>query len=78
MESLYDISANRKNNILNKGFDYENQIFDRSLSPFIMQEKKRNNILKSFEKLIYFSIEKIKYIKTFYNFTVDRNYKHLN
>lgn len=77
-ESLYDTANSRLNSIKNTGFDYEGKLFEKSLSPYILADPKRSDILKNYEKLIYFVIQKIKYIKTFYNYTVDKNYKHLD
>lgn len=77
-KSLYDIANNRLNELKNTGFDYEGKIFDRTLSPYIMSETQRREILSSYEKLIYFLVEKVKSIKTFYNYTVPRDYKHIN
>ena len=77
-DSLYDIANNRLTRGQNKGFDYQGKIFQRTLSPFIMAEEKRAGILSSFETMIYFLIEKVKYIKTYYNYTVPKDYKNLN
>jgi hypothetical protein len=77
-KSLYDAANNRLTTLKNTGYDYEGKIFEKSLSPFIMSETNRREILQSFEKMIYFLVEKVKAIKTFYNYTVPRDYKHLN
>ena len=77
-DSLYNKTTNRLTKITVKGFDYKGQIFSRSISPYILNDPKRANILTSMEKIIYFLIEKTKSIKTFVNYTVDRDYKHLN
>jgi len=77
-DSLYDVANNRLTRGQNTGFDYQGKIFQRTLSPFIMSEDKRAGILTSFETMIYFLVEKVKYIKTFYNYTVPKDYKNLN
>ena len=77
-DSLYDVANNRLTRLKNSGFNYKDQIFERTLSPYIMTDPKRRGILLSFEKLIYFLVEKVKLIKTFYNYTVPKDYKHLN
>ena len=78
IESLYNRANTRLTRLKNTGFDYQGKIFEKSISPYIMGESKRREILNEFEKLIYFMIEKVKYIKTFYNYTVDKDYNRLN
>jgi hypothetical protein len=78
IESLYNRANTRLTRLKNTGFDYQGKIFEKSISPYIMGEAKRREILNEFEKLIYFMIEKVKYIKTFYNYTVDKDYNRLN
>jgi hypothetical protein len=77
-KSLYDFANNRKTYLQNTGFDYEGKIFNRTLSPYIMEDEKRADILHKYEEMIYFLIEKVKLIKTFYNYTVPKDYKYLN
>ena len=77
-KSLYDIANNRMTRLKNKGFDYENRIFERTLSPYILADTKRQEILMSYEKIVYFLVEKTKMIKTFFNYTVPKDYKHIN
>lgn len=76
--SLYNKTYTRLNNTKNTGFDYEGKIFERTMSPLLLAEPKRKSILQEFEKNIFFLIEKVKYIKTFYNYTVDKDYRKLN
>jgi hypothetical protein len=76
--SLYKFATNRLTRLKNTGYDYEGKIFEKSLSPYILNEQNRRDILNEYEKLIYFMVEQVKLIKTFYNYTVDKDYKHLN
>lgn len=77
-ESLYNISKTRLTRLKNIGYDYKNKIFEKSLSPYLLRDNNRKDILLQYEKILYFLIEKVKYIKNFFNYTVDKNYKHLN
>ena len=77
-ESLYQISRTRLTRLKNTGYDYKNKIFEKSLSPYILRDDNRKDILSQYEKIVYFLIEKAKYIKNFFNYTVDKNYKQLN
>ena len=78
MESLYDSVDTRLDVLKNKGYDYKGNIFKKSMSPYLFNDPKRKDILDQYETIIYFLIEKVKYIKTFFNYTVSKNYKHLN
>lgn len=77
-ESLYQISRTRLTRLKNTGYDYKNKIFEKSLSPYILRDDNRKDILSQYEKIVYFLIEKAKYVKNFFNYTVDKNYKQLN
>jgi hypothetical protein len=76
--SLYDKVNTRLTRLKNTGFDYEGKIFERTMSPYLFTDTKRRDILLKYETMIYFLIEKVKTIKTFYNYTVPKDYKHIN
>jgi hypothetical protein len=78
MESLYKKTKTRLDQLKNTGYNYQGKIFEKSLSPLMFADSTRKGILDEYEKLIYFLVEKVKLIKTFYNYTVDKDYKHLN
>lgn len=78
MESLYDKANTRLTRLKNTGYDYEGKIFKKSLSPLIMADPTRASILNEYEKMVFFLIEKAKMVKTFYNYTVSKDYKKLN
>ena len=48
--SLYDKANSRLNRLKNAGFDYEGKIFERTVSPFLLADPKRKDILQSYEK----------------------------
>lgn len=76
--SLYDFATDRMTRVKNTGFDYEGKIFQRSMSPYLFNDDTRKGILLEFEKMIFFLVEKVKSIKTFYNYTVPRDYTKIN
>ena len=78
MISLYKIASTRLDKLKNRGFSYEGKLFERSMSNYIFRDDKRRNILLEFEKIIFFLVEKVKVIKTFYNYTVDKNDTNIN
>lgn len=76
--SLYDKTNSRMNRLKYTGFDYEGKIFEKTMSTYMFMDPTRKDILNSYEKIIYFLVEKVKFIKTFYNYTTPKDYKHLN
>ena len=76
--SIYDNVNNRLTRQQNSGFDYEGQIFARSLSSYILSDPNRSNILTKYEEMIYFLVQKVKTIKTFFNYTVPKDYTQIN
>jgi hypothetical protein len=78
MKSLYDFTYNRMTRLKNTGYNYEGKIFEKTMSPLIFMDPNRRDILSMYEKIIFFLIENVKAIKTFYNYTVPKDYKNLN
>ena len=77
-ESLYLKARTRLTRLKNTGFDYRGKLFRKSMSPLLFADPKRAEILDEYEKVMYFLVEKAKLIKTFYNYTVNKDYKNLN
>jgi len=77
-ESLYDLANTRMTRLKNTGFDYEGKIFEKTMSPYIFADPKRRDILQKYETLVFFLVQKVKMIKSFYNYTVPKDYKHVN
>lgn len=77
-ESLYKAATNRLTKLRDTGFDYQGRIFEKSMSPLLFADPTRKSILEQLERMVFFMIEKVKLIKTFNNYTVDKDYKKLN
>jgi hypothetical protein len=57
--------------------DYENQILDSSLSPYIYKNDIMNGFLKRMQPLVSLLFDKMNVMKNFKNFMVDKYYyKH--
>jgi hypothetical protein len=78
MNSLYDYANTRLTRLKNTGYAYEGKIFEKTMSPLLFMDPNRKDILSAYEKIIFFLVEKVKSIKTFYNYTVPKDYKNLN
>ncbi len=76
--SLYDKTEHSRDQIANKGFDYENNIFRRTMSKMIFLETKRTNILVYMEKVIYELIQRTKKIKIHFDFAKQKDYRDFN
>jgi hypothetical protein len=75
---LYDIATTRHEKINNIGFNYKGKILRKTISPYIYADPERASIIDKFENWLYFLVEKVKVIKTFYNYTVPPDYKKIN
>lgn len=76
--SLYTIANTRLTKLKNIGYDYSGNIFRKSMSPYLFADPTRSDILTEFEKIFQFMVEQVKLIKTFYNYTVPKDYSGLN
>jgi hypothetical protein len=77
-DSLYDKTNTRKTRLKNTGFNYRGQILRRSLSPYLYREETRASILEEIDRIITFWVDNVKTIKTFYNYTVPKDYTDIN
>jgi hypothetical protein len=77
-KSLYDAANSRIEKINYLGYNYEGKILKRTLSNYLFRDPKRAEILQKLEEIVFFLVEKVKTIKTFYNFTVSKNYRKIN
>ena len=67
-----------QDDIKNIGYDWRNNLFNKSISNYILSDTKRSLILGEIQKLMIFAIDKVSMIKKSMNYTVDKNYKYLN
>lgn len=77
-KSIYEFIYSQNDVRLNKGFDYEGKIFERTLSRQVLGgDKNRRDILSSIEAVVYQMFETTKYIKNYINYTVPKNNKYV-
>jgi len=77
-KSYYDYAEHMQDDIKNYGYDYEDQLFERSVSNYILQDKTRGEIINRFSILYAYMIDKVKDIKRSYNYAVGKKYKKFN
>ena len=77
-KSWYEFMSSQNDIRSNVGFEYENNIFKKTLSnPILGGDKNRMDILASIEKVVYNWFEATKYIKNYFNYTVPKNNKYV-
>lgn len=79
----FDPTANIKdvrdsiNDEMREGFDYKDNILEKTLSNVIFRDPMKESILKQFQKVIFALIESVKQIRNFFNYTVPPNNKRV-
>jgi len=77
-KSWYEFISTQNDIRSNVGFDYENKIFEKTMSnQLISGDENRTLILASIEKVVYQLFETTKYIKNYINYTVPKNNKYV-
>jgi hypothetical protein len=60
-----------------ENFDYENNLLNKSLSPYLYENEVMANFLYRLQKLIAISFDQISIVRNFKNYMVDKyDYKH--
>lgn len=73
-----DFALSRKNDIKNIGFDYRNNVISKTISPLILNEVKRYQMLAVVEVLINYIIDSVKGIKRHNNFAISKKWRDFN
>jgi hypothetical protein len=77
-KSLYETTENQRTNYKNLGFNYQDKLFEKTLSSQITANENNKGIIKTIEAIMVELIEKVKSIKTSVNFIVPKNHKKIN
>jgi metal-responsive CopG/Arc/MetJ family transcriptional regulator len=62
----------------NTGYDWRNNSIKRSVSSYLLNDFKREQIIERLQAFIAFIMDYASNIKKAMNYTADKNYKHLN
>jgi hypothetical protein len=77
-KSYYDYIESNQDNRTNVGFDYEGQIFEKTLSSITLGgDSNRTSMIASMEKVVFRLIESTKWIRNFVNYRVPKNNKYV-
>lgn len=78
IKEIYDLK-HRNDNLKYKPYDYENNLFKRSLSPFIFQNLNMENFLLKIQTLVSKFFDSSNIIRNWKNYLVDKYYSdHIN
>lgn len=73
-----DYALSRKNDIKNTGYDYRNNVFNKTISGTLLEEPKRAALIAMMEILVNYLIDAVKYIKKHNNFAVSKKWRDFN
>ena len=71
-ENIDDLQASI-NDFGYEGFEYKNQIFERTMSNLLFRDPTKNLILEHYQRVVFALIESVKQIKNYFNYTVPFN-----
>lgn len=77
-ESPYEKVKTSNWSLKNKGYDYEKNLFQISVSKYLLVNKNLTNFYPYLNKLFSYLINKVKYLRNYNNFLVDKNYQFIN
>jgi len=77
-ESYYQYMIHIQDDLKNTGYDWRNNLFNKSVSTYLLSDQKRVDILNQLQKMMVYLIDRVSMIKKSMNYTVDKNYKYLN
>ncbi|MCK9574574.1 MAG: hypothetical protein WC979_01570 [Candidatus Pacearchaeota archaeon] len=72
--SYFEVAEHFQDDVQNYGFDYHGKLFERSISKIYFDDPRKTGILQSFDDLLSYVIDSIKYIKKFRNYAINKNH----
>jgi hypothetical protein len=76
--SLYAVQDNLRNNLKWQGYDYKETLISNAVSPYLLRNLIMSNFLKYLNDICVEYVETVKKIRVYYNFTVDKDARHIN
>lgn len=77
-KSLFEITESRKDANHQLGFDYREEVMNKSVSNYMFGDPKRDGVIKEINKLIVYLIDNVKNIKKTFMYVVPRNSRNIN
>jgi hypothetical protein len=76
--SLYAAQETLRDDLKWKGYDYKQTLISNSVSPYLLRNLRMSNFLKYLNDIAVEYVETVKKIRVYYNFTVDKDARHIN
>jgi len=61
------------------GFDYSEQLMNKTLSPYMFQNERLSTFINGYLRpIMVFFINRVKFLRIYYNFAVPKDYQKIN
>lgn len=77
-ESFYQVMYHQHDKLKNTGFNWRDNTIKKSVSSYLLKDKKRELIIERYQVLIAAIMDYVSNIKKAAFYSADKNYKHLN
>lgn len=77
-ESYLNATKHILDDYKNLGYNYKGNLFRRTVSSLFYIDDRKVRILDELEKMIYFLIEQVKFIKKERNYAIEKNSHNIN
>ena len=77
-QSYREATYHQFDELKNIGYDWRTNVFSRTISPYILSDSKRKDLIEEMRKIVVYIMDYASKIKKTFNYTVDKNYKYLN
>jgi len=77
-KSYFEVAEERIEENHQLGFDYRDEIMNKTLSPLMFGDPKRDGVLTKFNDLFAYMIDSVKNVKKTFMYQIPRNSRKLN
>ena len=77
-KSVYEITESWRDDIKNRGFDYEGKLIQKSVSHELYKDPTRADLISQWEKIVFELVEAVKVIKCVVDWRKSKNYRKFN
>jgi hypothetical protein len=73
-----DYVLHRKDNLLNRGYDWRGNILKRSISPYFFSSLTRTLTILQLERMLNYILDSVKIIKKSFYWTYEKSFRDFN
>jgi len=77
-ESYYEAMYHQFDDLKNTGYDWQNNLMNRSLSAYLLSDRKRQLVVNRYQLLLVYIVNYVSNIKKAVFYSADKNYKYIN